>query len=201
MNYTGPKVKLSRKLGINLTTKSQKYLEKKPYPPGQHGKMKRRAKLSDYARQLLEKQKIRFQYNLSEKQLRNYFIKASKLVGNTGDLLLQLLETRLDALVYRSGLAPTIYAARQIVSHGHILVDRKKVDIPSYQIKPNQVISLSEKLRKNSIFQDSIRNASAVPPYIELTKADFSFKLLYIPPKEEIPVVCELPQVVEYYSR
>ncbi|MGQ9819510.1 MAG: 30S ribosomal protein S4 [Candidatus Kapaibacteriales bacterium] len=201
MNYTGPKVKLSRKLGINLTTKSQKYLEKKPYPPGQHGKMKRRAKLSDYARQLLEKQKIRSQYNLSEKQLRNYFIKASKMVGNTGDLLLQLLETRLDALVYRSGLAPTIYAARQIVSHGHILVDGKKVDISSYQVKPNQVVSLGEQLRKNSVFQDSIRNASAVPPYIELTKAEFSFKLLYVPPKEEIPVVGELPQVVEYYSR
>lgn len=201
MNNTGPKVKLSRKLGINLTTKSQKYLEKKPYPPGQHGKMKRRAKLSDYARQLLEKQKIRFQYNLSEKQLRNYFIKASKMVGNTGDLLLQLLETRLDALVYRSGLAPTIYSARQTVSHGHILVDGKRVDIPSYQVKPNRVVSLDENLRKNSIFQDSIRNASTVSPYIELTKADFSFKLLYIPPKEEIPVVGELPQVVEYYSR
>lgn len=201
MNNTGPKVKLSRKLGMNLTTKSQKYLERKPYPPGQHGKMKRRAKLSDYARQLLEKQKIRFQYNLSEKQLRNYFIKASKMIGNTGDLLLQLLETRLDALVYRSGLAPTIYAARQIVSHGHILVNGKKVNIPSYQVEPNQVVSLGEKLRKNSIFQDSIRNASAVPPYIELTKADFLFKLLYIPPKEEIPVVGELSQVVEYYSR
>lgn len=201
MNYTGPKVRLSRKLGVNITTKSQKYAEKKPYPPGAHGKMKRRAKLSDYGRQLLEKQRLRFQYNISEKQLRNYFLKASRLVGNTGDILLQLLETRLDALVYRSGLAPTIYAAKQLVSHGHIIVDGKRVNIPSYQVKPNQVVSLSERMRKNSTIQDSIRNASAVPPYIELTKADFSFKFLYVPPKEEIPVICELPQVVEYYSR
>lgn len=201
MNYTGPKVKLSRKLGINLTTKSQKYVEKKPYPPGQHGKMKRRAKVSDYGRQLIEKQKLRYQYNLSEKQLRNYFLNAARLVGNTGDILLQLLETRLDSLVFRAGLAPTIYSARQFVSHGHILVDGKRVNVPSYQVKPNQIISISEPMRKNIIIQDSIRNASAVPPYIELTKADFSFKFIYVPPKEEIPIICELPQVVEYYSR
>lgn len=201
MNYTGPKVKLSRKFGFSLTRKAEKYTQKKPYPPGQHGKLKRRAKLSDYGRQLFEKQKLRSQYNISEAQLRNYFEKASKMVGNTGDLLLQLMESRLDALVYRSGLAPTIYSARQLVSHGHILVDGKTVNIPSYQLKPNSVVSVKESSRKIQVIQDSIRGSAAPPPYIELTKADFSFKFLYVPPKEEIPVVCELPQVVEYYSR
>ncbi len=201
MNYTGPKVKLSRKLGFSLTRKADKYTQKKPYPPGQHGKLKRRAKLSDYGRQLLEKQKLRCQYNISETQLQNYFEKASNMVGNTGDLLLQLLETRLDVLIYRSGLAPSMYSARQFVTHGHILVDGKIVSIPSCQIRPNSLVSVKESSRKIQVIQDSIRSSVPPPPYIELTKADFSFKLLYVPPKEEIPVVCELPQVVEYYSR
>src|SRR3972149_4340557 len=102
MNYTGPKVKLSRKLGIELTQKAAKYTSKKAYPPGQHGATKRRPKQSDYGRQLLEKQRLRLQYNVSEKQMRNYYKKATRLTGNTGELFVQLLETRLDALIYRS---------------------------------------------------------------------------------------------------
>ncbi|MCX7908772.1 MAG: 30S ribosomal protein S4 [Ignavibacteria bacterium] len=200
MNYTGPKVKLSRKLGLNLTPKAQKYTQKKPYPPGQHGKMKRRAKMSDYARQLLEKQKLRFQYNVSEKQMANYFEKASRITGNTGEFLLQLLESRLDALVYRAGFAPTIYAARQLVTHGHILVNGKVVNVPSYSVRPNSVVSVKESSRKIPMILDSIRSVQP-PPYIELVKADFTFKYLYVPPKEEIPVMVELPQVVEYYAR
>ncbi|MGB9771382.1 MAG: 30S ribosomal protein S4 [Candidatus Kapaibacteriota bacterium] len=200
MNYTGPKVKLSRKLGLNLTPKAGKYTAKKPYPPGQHGKLKRRAKMSDYARQLLEKQKLRFQYNVSERQMKNYFERASRRVGNTGEFLLQLLESRLDALVYRAGLAPTIYAARQLVAHGHILVNGKRVNVPSYLVRPNSVVSLKESSRKIPMILDSIRSVQP-PPYIDLVKADFTFKYLYVPPKEEIPVQVELPQVVEYYAR
>lgn len=200
MNYTGPKVKLSRKLGLNLTRKAQKYTEKKPYPPGQHGKMKRRARMSDYARQLLEKQKLRFQYNVSERQMKNYFQKASRITGNTGEFLLQLLESRLDALVYRAGFAPSIYAARQLVTHGHILVDGKRVNIPSFSVRPNSVVSVKESSRKIPMILDSIRSVQP-PPYIDLVKADFTFRYLYVPPKEEIPVQVELPQVVEYYAR
>ncbi len=201
MNYTGPKVRYSRRFGFALTKKAEKILQKKPYPPGQHGRMKRRVKLSDYGRQLLEKQKLRAQYNVSERQLANYFEKATRIVGNTGETLLQLLETRLDALVYRAGLAPTIYAARQLVTHGHILVNGKRVNVPSYQVRPNETVSVKESSRKMQVIQDSLRSISSPPPYIELEKASFLFRLLYVPPKEEIPVVCELPQVVEYYSR
>lgn len=200
MNYTGPKIKLSRKLHIEITPKAQKYTTRKPHPPGQHGPLKRRGKLSDYGKQLLEKQKLRLQYNVSESQMRKYFRLATRKVGNTGDLLVQLLETRLDALVYRSGFTRSIYSARQLVSHGHILVNGRRVDIPSYSVKVNDVVSVKPKSRKLETIIESIRSA-APPPYIELTKADFSFKLQYIPPKEEIPIVCEIPFVVEYYSR
>lgn len=200
MNNTGPKVKLSRKLGINLTPKAKKYATNKPYPPGQHGSNKRRAKQSDYGRQLLEKQRLRMQYNISESQMINYYKKATKLVGNTAELLVSLLETRLDAIVYRAGLARTIYAARQFVTHGHILVNGRRLDVASYKVKMGDVISVKEKSRALECFQESIRN-SAPPAYIEVSKADFSIKLLYVPARDEVPVQCEISLVIEYYSR
>jgi small subunit ribosomal protein S4 len=140
------------------------------------------------------------QYNVSESQMRNYFKKAARLVGNTGDILIQLIETRLDALVVRAGFANSIYAAKQYVSHGHILVNGRRVNVPSYQVKPNDVIAVKEKSRKLDCFQESLRSA-APPPYMEVSKADFSFKFLYMPPREEVPAICELPLVVEFYSR
>lgn len=200
MNYTGPKVKLSRKVGINMNNKASKYAAKKPYPPGQHGQSKRRGKLSDYGRQLLEKQRLKLQYNVSEKQLRRAYKEASSHTGNTGDLLLQYLEHRLDALVFRSGLASSLYAARQYVGHGHILVNGKRVDIPSYKVKVNDVISIKEKSQKIEAIQNSVRDSGSAP-YLETSKADFSAKLIYEPPVEEIPINCEIPLVVEYYSR
>ena len=200
MNYTGPKVKLSRKLDLRLTPKASKVAEKKPYAPGQHGSKKKRSKQSDYGKQLFEKQKLRLQYNISERQMSNYYAKARKMVGNTGENYVQLLETRLDALVYRSRFARTMYAARQAVQHGHITVNGKKVDIPSYAVKLNDVISVKEKSKKIEAFQEAIRN-SAAPAYLEVSKAEFLSKLAYIPTREEIPVVCEIPLVVEYYSR
>lgn len=200
MNYTGPKVKISRKLGLELTPKARKITAKKPYPPGQHGQTKRRAKQSDYGKQLFEKQKLRLQYNVSESHMSNYFKKAARMVGNTGDLLVQLLETRLDSVLYRSGLARTIYAAKQNISHGHIKVNGKKVDVASFWVRPNDVITVKEKSKKLECFQEGLRNTSTLP-YIELSKVDYSIKLLYVPPREEVPVICDVPLVVEYYSR
>ena len=140
------------------------------------------------------------QYNVSERQLRNYYKASTGLTGNTGDILVQQLESRLDALVLRAGLARTIYAARQLVTHGHVNINGKKLNIPSYQVKLNDVIAIKEKTQKNDFVQDSVRTGNP-PPYLELSKADFSAKLLYVPPLEEIPIICEVPLVVEYYSR
>ena len=199
MNYTGPKVKLSRKLGIRMTPKASKVMEHKSYPPGQHGK-RRRTKQSDYGMQLIEKQRLRLQYHISEKQMGNYYKKATRLEGNTAELLVLLLEMRLDAVVKRAGFARTVYAARQYVQHGHILVNGKKCDIPSYNVKLTDEISVREKSRRIECFQEAIRN-SAAPPYIEVNKANFSAKLTNTPARDEIPVQCEVSLVVEYYSR
>ncbi len=200
MNYTGPKVRQSRKLNINLSPKAAKYTQKKPYPPGQHGNSRRRTKQSDYGRQLLEKQRLRIQYNITENKMVNYYKLATKLTGNTADLLVQLLESRLDTVVFRSGLASSMWAARQYVGHGHIQVNGKRVNIPSYYVRPNDVVSVKEKSRKLDCFQDAIR--SSVPPnYIDVSKADFSAAFLNIPEREDIPVQCEVPLVIEYYSR
>ena len=200
MKYNGPKVRLSRKFGFAITPKARKVLDKKPHAPGQHGNSRRRPKLSDFAKQLIEKQKLRVQYNVHERQLTNYMAKATRLVGNTGDLLVQMLESRLDSLVMRSGFARSIYAARQYVSHGHVFVNGKRVNIPSYQEQPNDVIVIKEKSRKLECFQEAIRS-SAPPPYLDVSKADFTAKYLYLPPREEVPIVCEVPLVIEYYSR
>jgi small subunit ribosomal protein S4 len=200
MNYTGPKVKLSRKLSLELTLKARKVIAKKPYPPGQHGANKRRSKQSDFGKQLLEKQRLRLQYNISEKQMNNYYEKAARMVGNTADKLIQLLEARLDSVVYRAGLAPTIYAARQYVAHGHVIVNGINTDIPCFHVKVNDLITLKPKSKNLACFQDSIRNAMP-PAYLELSKAEFSVKFVYVPPREEVPVICEMPLVVEYYSR
>lgn len=200
MKYNGPKVRLSRKVGFAITPKARKYMDRKPNAPGQHGAIKKRAKASDYSRQLMEKQRLRLQYNLHERQMSNYMAKAQRLVGNTGDLLVQQLESRLDALVFRSGMARSIYAARQYVRHGHVFVNGKLVDIPSYQVSPNDTVAIKEKSRKLDVFQEAIRMSSP-PPYLEVSKADFTVKYLYVPPREEVPVVCEIPLVIEYYSR
>lgn len=200
MNYTGPKVRLSRKVGINLTVKAKKFAANKPYPPGQHGANKRRAKQSDYGRQLLEKQRLRLQFNVSESQMVNYYKKATKIAGNTAEILVLLLESRLDAVLYRSGFARSIYAARQYVKHGHVLVNGRRLDIPSYHVKSSDLIQVKEKSRNLECFQEAIRN-SAAPAYLEVSKADFSTKMVYPPSRDEVPVQCEVSLVVEYYSR
>jgi small subunit ribosomal protein S4 len=202
VKFTGSKVKKSRALGIPLTPKADRYLNKRPYPPGQHGlqQQMRRRKMSPYKMQLTEKQKLRAQYNIHERQMRNYYAKASRK-GDLINSLVQLMECRLDAVILRAGLARSIYASRQYVNHGHVLVDGKKVDIPSYQVKPDQVVSIKEKSRRMDCFQIALDTAPNCPPYVERDKKNFSAKFLYNPPREEVPVICEVPLVIEFYSR
>ena len=199
MKYNGPKVRLSRKLGISLTPKAQKYMEKKPYPPGMHG-MKRRRRLTNYGRQLLEKQRLRFQYNISERQLRRYFDRASSMKGVTGENLIRCMETRLDALVMRAGFARTIFAARQFVCHGHIKVNGNRVDIPSYNLREGDVFEIQEKSRKVRAFNEA-RGTVTLPAYLEIDSSGYGAKLSYLPRRDEVPVICEVQLVVEFYSR
>ena len=139
MKTRGAKIRLSRQLGIPITLKAGRALDK-PDPPGQHGEAKARLKASDYKRRLIEKQRLRVQYDIEEKQMSNYVKKAMQRPGNPVDSLIRLLETRLDAIVYRAGLARTIYQARQFISHGHILVNGKKVNVPSQRLRPNETV-------------------------------------------------------------
>lgn len=199
MKYTGPKVKLSRKLGIPLTTKAEKYRENKPYPPGQHG-LRRRRRPSNYAQQLMEKQRLRYQYNVSEKQMRNSYKRASRQKGVMGENLVRLLEMRLDSIVHRAGLAPTMYAARQFVNHGHIEVNGSRVDIPSYQVQAGDVVAVREKSRKLRMFNE-LRVTVTLPQYLSVDESGYKVTVNHMPSRDEIPVVCDVQLVVEYYSR
>jgi small subunit ribosomal protein S4 len=199
VNFTGPKVKKSRALGVALTPKAQKYMRNRPYPPGQHGQRRRR-RPSDYGVQLLEKQRLRFQYNISESQLSKAHKMAARMPGSTGDNLVQLLEVRMDALVLRAGLAPTIYAARQYVTHGHFRLNGKKASIPSQRLKPGDVITVRDKSKASPIFNES-SPSGAVAPYMSVDLANYSARFEYLPPREEIPIICAEHLVVEFYSR
>lgn len=205
MKYIGPKVRLSRRLGVALTPKAARILERKPYPPGEHGPIKmggRRPKISDYSRQLTEKQKLRAQYNIHERQMLNYYTKAIKMKGNSAENLIQLLESRLDALVLRAGFAPTIYAARQVVNHGHMLVNGLRVNIPSYQVKPGDVIEVAEKSRRIPMMQEARESrGSNAPEYLAVDKDAMRATFVRLPNRVEVPVICEVPSVVEFYSR
>ena len=200
MKFNGSKVKLSRQLGVALTPKAAQIMENKAYPPGQHGPSKRQGKMSDYKRQLLEKQRLRAQYNIHERQLLNYYKKAARKTGNTSDNLIQMLERRLDAVVLRGGLARTIYAARQFVGHGHIWVNGKPVDIPSYLVKEGDVIQVKERSRRMDAFQDAVKNANP-PEYLSISKPEMAVTFIDYPNRDQVPVICELSLVVEYYSR
>ena len=153
--YTGPKVRLSKRIGVALTPKAIKVMERRPGSPGQH-KNARRGKLSNFGQQLLEKQRLRFHYNISEKALRKYFQKAKKKKGNTVDNLFQLLESRLDTIALRAGFAPTIYAARQLVGHGHIKVNGFRVNLPGYLVTDSDVVTVTDKGKNVPFFQASL---------------------------------------------
>ena len=200
MNYTGPKVRLARRVGIALTPKAAKIMERKKGGPGEPRYRSRRRQMSDYGRQLLEKQRLRYQYNIPEKQLANYFNKAMSQHGNTGDILIGMLETRLDACVLRSGLARTIYAARQYVSHEHFQVNGVKVKSPGYQLKPGDILQVKERSRKLACFREAL-SQSLPPVYLEVSEDELKARLVSLPRREEIPVECDIGQVVEFYSR
>ena len=195
----GPKVKIARALGIPLTPKAARIMERRPNPPGQHGAATRR-KVSEYKKQLVEKQRLRAQYNVSERQLRNTFAQAIRQTGNTGVRLLQLLELRLDAVVQRGGFVRTIYAARQAVVHGHFLVNGKKVDRPAYRVEPGDVVSLATRSKDMIAFTVPLENARP-PAYLQLDKDKRSVRVNEIPERDQIPVQCEASLIVEFYSR
>ncbi|MEJ3747767.1 30S ribosomal protein S4 [Actinomycetes bacterium KLBMP 9797] len=202
MNQARPKARISRALGIPLTRKCVKYFERRPFPPGVHGRSRR--KTSDYQVRLLEKQRLRHQYNISETQLRRTFEEAARSTDKTGERLVSLLERRLDATVLRAGLARTIYQARQIVAHGHITVDGRKVDIPSYRLKPGQVVAVKEKSRQKPPFQIAAAGAHAdgpTAPYLSVALSELTATLLREPARREVPVLCDEQLVVEFYSR
>jgi len=174
-------------------------MERRPNPPGQHGATPRR-KVSGYKKQLVEKQRLRAQYNVSERQLQNAFAQAIRQTGNTGVRLLQLLELRLDAVVLRAGFVRTIYAARQAVTHGHVTVNGRKVDRPSRRLKPGDVVALSQRSRDMVAFTAPLEVARP-PAYLELDKDNRRVRIREIPEREQIPVQCEASLVIEYYSR
>ena len=198
--YTGPKTKIARKFGEAIFG-PDKVLSKKNYPPGQHGINKRR-KTSEYGLQLREKQKAKYTYGVLEKQFRNLFEKASRKKGITGEVLLQLLEVRLDNVVYRLGIAPTRAAARQLVLHRHIVVDGKVVNIASYSVKPGEVVGVREKSKSLEVIADSLAGFNhSKYPWIEWDEATKSGKLLHRPERADIPENIKEQSIVELYSK
>ncbi len=198
--YTGPRVKISRRLGVPIFGPS-KYFERRNYPPGVHGPRMRR-KLTDYAYALMEKQKLRFYYGLTEKQFRRVYEQAARRRGVTGEIMLQILEMRLDNVVYRLGFAPTRPAARQMVVHGHILVNGKKVTIPSYALKVNDVVEVRNKSSSRQLATRSLESPNVrVPDWLSLQKDLFRGVVLRVPTREEIQPIANEQTVVEFYSR
>lgn len=206
--YTGPVCKLCRREGQKLFLKGAKCVspkcpvEKRNFPPGQHGRT-RMFKQSEYSIQLREKQKVRRMYGLLEAQFRNYYKKAVQQKGVTGENLLKLLESRLDNTVYRLGFAPSRKAARQLVRHRHIQVNGQTVDIPSYQLKPGDVLKVREKSRKLDLIHQSLRRMrdGQLLPWLELNKASLSGTLLQLPARADIPVEVNESLIVELYSK
>lgn len=201
---TRSKTRLSRALGIALTPKAAKYLEKRPYAPGEHGRTKRKAD-SDYAVRLREKQRLRAQYGIREAQLRNVFQEARKTQGLTGENLVELLEMRLDALVVRAGFARTTAQARQLVVHRHILVDGQLVDRPSFRVKPGQLIHVKPRSEVLEPLQVAAAGGHAevlppVPAYLDVELDKLHATLVRRPKRAEVPVTCDVQLVVEYYA-
>lgn len=197
--YTGPAYKRSRHVGVS-TLETGRELLKKPYGPGQHGK-DRKSKLSNYGVQLLEKQKIRFTYGLSEKQLKKTFEAAGKLKGIHGENFLKVLESRLDNVVFRMGLANTRNGARQLVNHGHITVNGKKVDIPSYQVKPGDMIAVKDKALENKAIKEALSRVVKPVEYVTFDKDKLEGIYVRYPERSELNADINESLVVEFYSK
>lgn len=205
--YIGPQVRIDRKLGVVVSGKkgAPKTLSRRNFPPGQHGRIKgRRRKLTEYGVRLLEKQKLKFLYGgLREKQFKRYFDEASRSKGNTGQVLLQLLERRLDNVVYRLGFACTRRQARQWVAHGHFLVNGKKVDIPSYRVEPGDIIEVKATSRDVPQLLENLQNIDprSIPSWLELDKENFRGKVIDLPRDVQLEVPVNLQYIIEFYSR
>lgn len=197
--YTGPAYKKSRRLGFS-TLENGKDLARRPYAPGQHGN-DRKKKSSEYGVQLQEKQKVRFMYGLTEKQFHKVFDKAQKMEGIAGENLLVLLESRLDNIVYRLGMARTRRGARQIVNHGHILVNDKKVDIPSYRVKPGDTVRVKENSLNHPAIIASLEDKRTVPAYLEFDAKKLVGKYVRIPERSELNSEINEQLIVEFYNR
>ncbi len=207
--YTGPACRLCRREGVKLFLKGERchsetcaITKRGTEPPGSYKQGRRVRRPSDYAIRLREKQKIRRIYGVLEKQFRRYFGRANRMKGVTGTNLLQLLELRLDNIVYRLGFAPSRRAARQLVKHRHFSIDDRITDIPSYQVSPGQIIQVREKSKDLEIIHNSLRNiGDNILPWLNLEKAKLQGKIINVPTREEIPIEAQEQFVVEYYSR
>ena len=205
--YRGPVEKIERRFGVSLGLKGERRLagksalDKRPYGPGQHGQ--RRIKISEYGTQLREKQKAKFMYGLSEKQMHSLFDEAKRRQGNTGTNLIMLLEQRLDNVVYRMGFATTRRFARQLVNHCHVLVDGKRVDIPSYRVKPGQKIEINEKSKKNNqvVRAMELTNQTGLASWVDIDQAKVFGIFTRLPEREEVVIPVEERLIVELYSK
>lgn len=197
--YRGPKQKIARRFGEPIFGFS-KSLERKKYPPGQHGKARKR-KPSDYKIQLDEKQKCRFMYGLMEKQFRSTFDKAARKKGNTGESFMQFLEARLDNTVFRMGFAPSRRAARQLVTHKHVLVNDQVVNVPSYNLRPGDLVEIRERSKSLEIVNDTLQSSGVSFGWLEVDKNEYRGTFLKYPERIEIPEKIEERLIVELYSR
>jgi len=199
--YTGPRTRKSRRMGQLLDDNKAKYYERRPYPPGEHGR--RRVRESDYLVQLREKQKMRHIYGILERQFRRYYQEAARKPGITGDLLLQILESRLDNVVYRSGLARTRPQARQMVNHGHFQVNGKKVDIPSYRVRGDDVVTIKDRSKDIIIIQHAVDTAGdrLVPEWLDVDLERRQIAIRELPNRAQIDTAVQEQLVVELYSK
>jgi small subunit ribosomal protein S4 len=198
--YSGPKTKIARKFGEPIFG-ADRHFEKKKYPPGMHGLNKRRKKTSEYGLQLMEKQKAKYTYGILERQFRNTFKRATRKSGITGEILLQLCEMRLDNMVYRMGIAPSRRAARQLVTHKHIQVNGEVVNIPSYELKTNDIVSVREKSKSLEVITDSLAGRGQQYGWIEWDESLRQGRVISVPSREEIPENIKEQLIVELYSK
>lgn len=203
--YHGPVGKVSRRLGIGITEKGQRILNKRSFPPGQHGPSARRRQISDYGLQWLEKQKARYMYGLLERQFVRVFDKAERMSGVTGENLFMLLERRLDNVVYRLGLAETRMQARQLVNHGHVTVNGRKTNIPSFTVKVGEVIAVRPESRRRAYFKNLVESGDLgkrrVPEWLRLDAANLSGQIVALPRREDAEQGINEQLIVEFYSR
>ncbi|MEM9079949.1 MAG: 30S ribosomal protein S4 [Verrucomicrobiota bacterium] len=200
--YTGPREKISRRFGVALFGPS-KALERRNFPPGQHGARAGRRKKSDYSIALGEKQKLKFQYGVLEKQFRAYYEKAAAQRGITGDLILQMLETRLDNVCFRLGFGNTRQAARQLVSHGHVMVNGQRADVPSYQVRPGDEVKICDKASSQQLGMRSLDLTQSIPlkDWLTVDREKLEGKVARLPENDDIDSIVNVQLVVELYSR